>query len=845
MAKYKGIVTTDAGLELLAKACSGGSVNFTAVKTGDGAYDGTEDLSGMTALKSEKQSFGVSGITRIGTQVRVRSVLSNEGLTTGYNITEIGLFAKDPETSSEFLYAIIVAETGLEDYLPPHEDSPSSITMEIYLMLTETENDVTFTAEIVPGTYASAEDFQDHVLSVGHITSTERELWNATAENLNSIQSTSKATLSTAGWYRVAEYRGNANSSQGGTTNSCEITIKRGTSSYGGTYRLYLESRYEKQEFKVKCVDISAHILTKIRYVIDTQTNIAYIEVYNTANSMWLVGISNGKDERYSWKAIDAVATSETVDGVTVTTTYDIPAKASPVTSLDVLYQRVPNGTDVNTLIKQGLYYCGGLATNFANAPSDTAHNGILEVYYASDNTNLRCVQRWTSCNENRTYERTMLDEERKPWKVIATTADLAKYLPLDGSVPLDRLLTIGKSDLAKYVALLLKNNKRSLEFGITENGTIQLYDTTNGKSVFASVLSGNNVFYGRSTENLPLTGGQVKGTFSVRSDTASAIWTDINNTLRRVYQTIYSDGGYALVDGTNGKNIILSMLDGIHNTFYGIATGNIPLDGSAVNINPVNDLNKFSTGIAIFSDSVANKPGDGWWLVIAGGQANSTASQIAFDLLQNKGPRQRRCASGTWYAWDDAKSNSLPLTGGTLTDNTFVKRTDSNSVMLGVENALNKLHSGVNGSGVAYMQDKNGNVIVCNTDGARTFYGHSSEDATYEEGTFDLTLEGRTLSGYKYTKIGNFVYLSGTVAFNGEPLTIENTTVEVHGLPFGIASGPYIYFGDAVYSPSNKATGNLVNYVPGGTYFGIGGSGSTSFAVGTPCVLHAMYITD
>lgn len=166
MAKYKGIVTTDAGLELLAKACSGGSVKFTAVKTGDGVYDGTEDLSGMTALKSVKQSFGLSGVSRIGTQVRVRSVLSNEGLTTGYNITEIGLYAMDPDTGSEFLYAIIVAEAGYEDYLPPHSDSPSSITLEIYLTLTETENDVKFTAEVVAGTYASAEAFQEFVDNV-------------------------------------------------------------------------------------------------------------------------------------------------------------------------------------------------------------------------------------------------------------------------------------------------------------------------------------------------------------------------------------------------------------------------------------------------------------------------------------------------------------------------------------------------------------------------------------------------------------------------------------------------------------------------------------------------------
>ena len=182
MAKYKGIVTTDAGLELLAKACSGGSVKFTAVKIGNGTYDGTEDLSGATALKSEKQSFGLSGVSRTGTQVKVRSVLSNEGLTTGYNITEIGLYATDPDTGSEFLYAIIVAEPGCEDYLPPHSDSPSRITLEIYLTLTETENAVTFTAEVVAGTYASAEDFQDHILCDGHITAEERSNWNAKAE---------------------------------------------------------------------------------------------------------------------------------------------------------------------------------------------------------------------------------------------------------------------------------------------------------------------------------------------------------------------------------------------------------------------------------------------------------------------------------------------------------------------------------------------------------------------------------------------------------------------------------------------------------------------------------------
>jgi len=112
-------------------------------------------------------------------------------------------------------------------------------------------------------------------------------------------------------------------------------------------------------------------------------------------------------------------------------------------TAESVLFQKVSSGADVNTFITQGLYYFSGLATSYANAPSSTAHNGIMEVYYASDHTNIRCVQRWTSCNENKTYERVTLGGDVtdtnswKPWKVIATTADLiaelAKYLPLTG----------------------------------------------------------------------------------------------------------------------------------------------------------------------------------------------------------------------------------------------------------------------------------------------------------------------------------------------------------------------------------------------------------------------------
>lgn len=166
MAKYKSIVITNTGLSLVAAAHSGDTINFTAIKTGNGIYDGTEVLEDMTDLKSVQQTFGISGLTREATVVKVRSVLSNEGLTNGYYMTEIGVYAIDPNTSNEILYAFIIAEDDMSDYFSPYEDSPQNITLEVYIEAAGLVEGVTFTASIVPGTYATAQDLEDYRVEI-------------------------------------------------------------------------------------------------------------------------------------------------------------------------------------------------------------------------------------------------------------------------------------------------------------------------------------------------------------------------------------------------------------------------------------------------------------------------------------------------------------------------------------------------------------------------------------------------------------------------------------------------------------------------------------------------------
>lgn len=183
MAKYKSIVITKAGLALVAAAHSGDTIEFASIKTGNGIYDGTEVLEDMTDLKSVQQSFGITGITREDTVAKVRSVLTNEGVTEGYYHTEIGLYATDSSTNTEVLYAVVVAEDGMADYFPPYKEFPQSITLEVYVTVSGIEEGVEFTASILADTYVTVQDFEDYKTSMDESIESQKKAIDLVASN--------------------------------------------------------------------------------------------------------------------------------------------------------------------------------------------------------------------------------------------------------------------------------------------------------------------------------------------------------------------------------------------------------------------------------------------------------------------------------------------------------------------------------------------------------------------------------------------------------------------------------------------------------------------------------------
>ena len=115
MPAFTGMVLTDLGKNLMAKAQTGVALSFTRVGVGDGVIT-TEEIEELEDLVDEVKTFSIYSVSVIGDgTARVRISLSNSGVTSGFYIREIGLFATDPDLG-EILYAY--AYTVNPDYLP-------------------------------------------------------------------------------------------------------------------------------------------------------------------------------------------------------------------------------------------------------------------------------------------------------------------------------------------------------------------------------------------------------------------------------------------------------------------------------------------------------------------------------------------------------------------------------------------------------------------------------------------------------------------------------------------------------------------------------------------------------
>lgn len=116
MSAFGGLILTNKGRNLQAKAQLGTALHFTRIALGD--YDiGGESILDLSSLKHEVKSLPIVKLKLLSVgKAVVGAVFSNEDMKSGFYWREIGIFANDPE-NGEILYCYGNAGTNAE-YIP-------------------------------------------------------------------------------------------------------------------------------------------------------------------------------------------------------------------------------------------------------------------------------------------------------------------------------------------------------------------------------------------------------------------------------------------------------------------------------------------------------------------------------------------------------------------------------------------------------------------------------------------------------------------------------------------------------------------------------------------------------
>ncbi|MCL6479554.1 MAG: phage tail protein [Peptococcaceae bacterium] len=116
MGAFGGLILTNKGRNLQAKAQTGVQLNFTKVKIGDGSLSGQSivDLTDLINTKKELTILGLETLT--GGKAKLSSYFSNADIVTGFYWRELGIFAQDPQ-EGEILYCYGNAGANAE-YIP-------------------------------------------------------------------------------------------------------------------------------------------------------------------------------------------------------------------------------------------------------------------------------------------------------------------------------------------------------------------------------------------------------------------------------------------------------------------------------------------------------------------------------------------------------------------------------------------------------------------------------------------------------------------------------------------------------------------------------------------------------
>jgi len=189
---------TNKGRQLQAKAQAGAQLVYTRMAVGSGTLSG-QSLESMTALIAPVKDLNITRLKRPAgaTRALIGATLTNQDVTTGFYLREIGIFATDPD-DGEILY--MYANSGATaDYITPQGDGVIEKALNMNVFVGSAAN---ITANIDESlVYATQQDLADAIagIQINDATTTQKgivQLSNATNSNAEDKAATPKAVKS-------------------------------------------------------------------------------------------------------------------------------------------------------------------------------------------------------------------------------------------------------------------------------------------------------------------------------------------------------------------------------------------------------------------------------------------------------------------------------------------------------------------------------------------------------------------------------------------------------------------------------------------------------------------------
>ena len=138
MADFNGTILTTQGLNLLAQAQAGETLQFTQVVLGSGTWSSTMNPSSMTSLVYPSQTVPIQSVSVVGDgTARIRFLISNSSLSVGYLLSEIGIYAQT-QSSPNTLYAVTYANNP--DFVPASGVTTIEDVIDIYTVVSNAQS---------------------------------------------------------------------------------------------------------------------------------------------------------------------------------------------------------------------------------------------------------------------------------------------------------------------------------------------------------------------------------------------------------------------------------------------------------------------------------------------------------------------------------------------------------------------------------------------------------------------------------------------------------------------------------------------------------------------------------